>query len=50
MIIRKYMKKDVEDMIRIWNAVKNILEQNMVDGVLKIPKEYGMFICRQLPV
>ena len=32
------------------DAVKKILEQNMVDGVLKIPKEYGMFICRQLPV
>ena len=26
-------------------VVKKILEQNMVDGVLKIPKEYGMFVC-----
>ena len=28
------------------DSVKKYLEQNMVDGVLKIPKEYGMFICR----
>lgn len=28
------------------NDLKAVLEQNMVDGVLKVPKEYGMFICR----
>ncbi len=27
--------------------VKAILDRNMVDGVLHIPKEYGMFICRK---
>lgn len=26
--------------------LKNILEQNMVNGILRIPKEYGTFICR----
>ena len=25
--------------------VKEVLEQNMVDGILKVPKEYGMFVC-----
>lgn len=25
--------------------VKEVLKKNMVDGVLKVPKEYGMFIC-----
>ncbi|MDE6241635.1 MAG: class I SAM-dependent methyltransferase [Anaeroplasmataceae bacterium] len=28
------------------NVIKKVLEQNMVDGVLKVPKEYGMFICK----
>ena len=28
------------------DVVKKVLEQNMVDGILKVPKEYGMFICR----
>lgn len=25
--------------------VKAVLEQNMVNGVLQVPKEYGMFVC-----
>ncbi|MCM1130543.1 MAG: class I SAM-dependent methyltransferase [Roseburia sp.] len=28
------------------DVIKKILEQNMVDGILKVPKEYGMFICK----
>ena len=28
------------------NVVKKVLEQNMVDGILNVPKEYGMFVCR----
>lgn len=28
------------------DVIKKVLEQNMVDGILKVPKEYGMFICR----
>lgn len=27
-------------------AVRKVLEQNTVDGILKVPKEYGMFICK----
>lgn len=27
-------------------SMKKIFEQNMVDGVLEIPKEYGMFVCQ----
>lgn len=27
--------------------VKDILVHNMVDGILNIPKEYGMFICKK---
>ncbi len=27
--------------------VKTVLENSMVDGVLHIPKEYGMFICKK---
>ena len=27
------------------DVVKKTLEQNMVDGILKVPKEYGMFVC-----
>jgi len=27
-------------------TIKEILEKEMVNGVLNIPKEYGMFICR----
>lgn len=27
-------------------TVKEIFEQNMVNGILKVPKEYGMFVCR----
>lgn len=26
---------------------RKVLQQNMVDGVLHVPKEYGMFICRK---
>ena len=26
--------------------LKQILEENMVDGILWVPKEYGMFICK----
>lgn len=26
--------------------LKQILENNMVDGILHVPKEYGMFICK----
>ncbi len=28
-------------------TLKRILEKEMVDGILSIPKEYGMFICRK---
>ena len=27
------------------NVIKKVLEQNMADGILKVPKEYGMFVC-----
>ena len=26
--------------------LRQILENNMVDGVLYVPKEYGMFVCK----
>lgn len=29
------------------NIFKRVLEENMTDGVLNIPKEYGMFICER---
>lgn len=29
------------------NVLKEILEREMTDGVLNVPKEYGMFICRK---
>lgn len=28
------------------NELQHILENNMVNGVLRVPKEYGMFVCR----
>ncbi|MDE7200737.1 MAG: methyltransferase domain-containing protein [Lachnospiraceae bacterium] len=28
------------------DVIKKVLEQNMEDGILKVPKEYGMFVCR----
>ena len=28
------------------DVMKKVLEQNMVDGILSVPKEYGMFVCR----
>ena len=28
------------------DVIKKVLEQNMADGILKVPKEYGMFVCR----
>ena len=28
-------------------TLKGILEKEMKDGILKVPKEYGMFICRK---
>ena len=28
------------------DIIKKVLEQNTVDGILKVPKEYGMFICK----
>ena len=27
------------------DSMKRIFEQNMIDGVLEVPKEYGMFVC-----
>ena len=27
------------------DVMKKVLEQNMADGILKVPKEYGMFVC-----
>lgn len=27
--------------------IKKVLERNTVNGVLNIPKEYGMFVCRK---
>ena len=29
------------------DTVRSVLSQHMVNGVLRIPKEYGMFICRK---
>lgn len=29
------------------NTLKTVLEREMVNGILNIPKEYGMFICRK---
>ena len=28
-------------------TLKRILEKEMINGVLNIPKEYGMFICKK---
>ena len=28
-------------------TIRSVLMQNMIDGVLRIPKEYGMFIARK---
>ena len=28
------------------DVIKRVLEQNTADGILKVPKEYGMFVCR----
>ena len=28
------------------DVIKEVLEQNTADGILKVPKEYGMFVCR----
>lgn len=28
------------------DVLKSVLQQNMVDGILSVPKEYGMFVCR----
>lgn len=28
------------------NELQQILESNMINGVLRVPKEYGMFVCR----
>ena len=28
------------------SEVRSVLEKNMRDGVLRVPKEYGMFIAR----
>lgn len=27
------------------DVIKEVLEQNMINGILKVPKEYGMFVC-----
>ena len=41
-----YSLSDMSDVCRIDRAVAmDVLEQNKVDGVLNVPKEYGMFIC-----
>lgn len=41
----------MKDMISIAELkredIHNVLERNAADGVLKIPKEYGMFVCRK---
>ena len=29
------------------NEVKSVLEKNMREGILYVPKEYGMFIARK---
>lgn len=29
------------------NIIRDVLNRNMVDGVLNIPKEYGMFVCQK---
>ena len=28
------------------SELKRILENNMTNGVLSVPKEYGMFVCK----
>jgi len=28
------------------SVIKEVLEKHMVNGVLKVPKEYGMFVCK----
>lgn len=27
------------------DVIKEVFEQNMINGILKVPKEYGMFVC-----
>ncbi len=42
-----YSLEGISDISKIGrDTLKTVLEQNMTDGVLKVPKEYGMFVCR----
>lgn len=42
-----YSLSSMVEITRIDRAdIKAVLEKNMVDGVLNIPKEYGMFVCK----
>ncbi len=41
-----YSLEGMSDISKIGrDTLRTVLEQNMTDGVLKIPKEYGMFVC-----
>ena len=36
---------DIQDMPR--DLLRSVLEKNMRDGILHVPKDYGMFIARK---
>ncbi len=41
-----YSLDGISDITKVGrDTLKTVLEQNMTDGVLKVPKEYGMFVC-----
>ncbi len=43
-----YSLTSMSDVVKLGKqTLKEILEKEMVNGVLSIPKEYGMFICRK---
>lgn len=36
---------DIQDLPR--DVLRSVLEKNMHDGVLRVPKDYGMFVCKK---
>lgn len=43
-----YSLSNMSDVARLGRqTLKEVLEKQMVNGVLNVPKEYGMFICRK---
>lgn len=41
-----YSLEGMSDISKIGrDTLRTVLEKNMTDGVLKVPKEYGMFVC-----